>query len=100
MPVGVRVGDRSRGSQDLKSARSFTPSLTFGDAETTGDAFELDPEGGPRVAALRLEIVTATPGAPPRLTTPTFPDRRGRHRLSGRSPDPEASRPAPTTPVP
>ena len=97
LPVAVAVGDRSRGSQDLKAARSFTPSLTFGDAETAGDAFELDPEGGLRVAALRLEIVTVTPGSAPRLTTRTFLDRRDGHGGIGASWTPERSAYAATT---
>jgi hypothetical protein len=76
IPISVAIGDRSRGTQDLNSATSFTPSISLGGATTSGDAFVLDPVNAPRVAALHLQIETAAPGAPPRTIDRTIVDRR------------------------
>lgn len=76
MPISVAIGDRSRGSADLKSATSFTPSVTLGSTSSSGDAFVLDPQSGPRIAALHLQIETDIPGAQPRVVTRTILDRR------------------------
>lgn len=76
MPISLAIGDRSRGTLDLKAATSFTPSISMGSDETTGDAFALDPPGGPRVAALHLQIETDIPGQAPRIVNRTILDRR------------------------
>lgn len=76
IPISVAIGDRSRGTQNLASATSFTPSISLGSGSVTGDAFQLDPTGGPRVAALHLQIETAAPGATPRTVDRTIVDRR------------------------
>ena len=84
VPIAVSIGDRDHGSADVGNARSFTPAVTMGGAEATGDMFSLDPDGGPRIAVLRLQIDTAAPGQPHHLTTRTLLDRRdGSGRIGG-----------------
>lgn len=76
IPISVAIGDRSRGTQDLKSATSFTPSLSLGSTSSSGDPFQIDPPGGARVTALHLQIETDIPGQQPRVVNRTILDRR------------------------
>jgi hypothetical protein len=68
------IGDHSKGAQALTEARDFTPSLTLGGHEASGDAFA--PDGASRLAVLRLQIVTQIPGAAPRAAERVLVDRR------------------------
>jgi hypothetical protein len=77
IPISISIGDRSRGTQDLTTATSFTPSINLGSASTSGDAFQLDPAGGPRVTALHLQIETNIPDQPARTIDRPILDRRG-----------------------
>ncbi len=70
----VVIGDRSKGAQNLTEARSFTPAITLAGHETSGDAFEAD--GAPRLASLRLQIVTQLPGAAAHMAERTIVERR------------------------
>ncbi|HEY0615096.1 MAG TPA: hypothetical protein VGC96_10665 [Candidatus Elarobacter sp.] len=72
----VVIGDRSKGAQNLTEARSFTPSITLAGSEQSGDAFEAD--GSPRLATLRLRIVTQLPGTSARTAERVIVDRRQR----------------------
>lgn len=97
IPVSVAIGDRSRGTQDLKSATSFTPSISLGNEGSNGGAFQLDPAGGPRVTALHLQIETDVPGQPARTVNRTILDRRGANGTVDPSWTPERSAYAVTT---
>ncbi|GEM_PF-3173275 len=68
------IGDHSKGAQTLTAARSFTPSLTLGGRDASGDAFE--PDAQARLAVLKLQIVTQLAGAPPRTAERVLVDRR------------------------
>lgn len=97
MPITIAIGDRSKGSQDLKSATSFTPGIVMGTDQTTGNAFQLDPPGGPRIAALHLQIETDIPGQAPHVVTRTILDRRNAQGAIDPSWTPERSAYAVTT---
>lgn len=97
MPISVAIGDRSSGTQDLKSASSFTPSISLGSSSSSGDAFQLDPPSGPRVSVLRLEIETDIPGQQPHVVSRTIVDRRNAQGAIDASWSPERSAYAVTT---
>jgi hypothetical protein len=70
----VVIGDRTKGAQNLTEARSFTPTITLGADEESGDPFEAD--GTARLSALRLRIATQLPGAAARTAERVLLDRR------------------------
>jgi transglutaminase-like putative cysteine protease len=54
VPIVVTIGDRSRGSDTLAAATTFTPSISVGGDDKSGDAFSAD-----GLAVVRLQIETA-----------------------------------------
>lgn len=97
MPISVAIGDRSRGTQDLKSATSFTPSLSLGSTSSSGDPFQFDAASGPRITALQVQIETDMPGAQPRIVNRTILDRRNAQGAIDPSWTPERTAYAATT---
>jgi hypothetical protein len=56
-PLLVSIGDRSLGSDKIAQATSFTPSISFGGADQSGNAFDTSGLG-----VVRLQVETAVGG--------------------------------------
>ncbi|MDQ2992772.1 MAG: hypothetical protein M3R30_08150, partial [Candidatus Eremiobacteraeota bacterium] len=71
-PISIGLGVRTNGEFDPSKATEFVPSIQ----DKTGDPIVPDPSGAPRLATLRLQIVTSVPGAPVTTATRVLVDRR------------------------
>jgi transglutaminase-like putative cysteine protease len=74
-PVSIEIGDPAGTLATLGTSTAFAPSITLAGGTQAGDSFTPDPQSGPRLLRLRLEVETDRPGYPALVQRQTIVDR-------------------------